>query len=812
MRTKEVVVLALVVFNVLMLFGLFFGERLDVSLSPSFFDRKPSIQDPVYMDPFVYHSCLDTDYNDIYNKGRVFGSRHSRLSQYYPPTIENYEFWDVCVGTSSVKEWLCSVSRPISVENNCPIGFECFDGACVSLGPVCGDGIVEGEEVCDGADLGGESCVSQGYDSGVLNCLPDCTGFDYSGCEVDNPVNSCVVIDSPGVYKMTSSIVNNGPSIENHCISIRADDVTLNCLNHEIKNDYLEMIGIYSDSENTIVENCRVSMTFYDDTYPRSGSKGIVFDGAVDSILRNNYLWENPIYGIEMVNSQGTEVVNNFLTMNNPGKYSEGEAINVRSNSNNVVLRGNTVERSRKGMNVNSQNVLVENNTIRYNSEYGLRIFGNGNLVVDNLVHSNNQAFSMDKNAIFDSNTIWRNLKGVSLSHWDDWGQYNFEDNHFAETVSEPFDFDSGARKISVGETAEFSFEVNDPSGDICLSCSYDIELYPLVENLSHSYANGVISGSFVPTQLGLYSVIVEVTDVRGNKQNRKYIYLVNATESLETTYFFRGFEPIHGQPHADTGGRDAGALLFSGPDSYEERRCTSWIQFAPDELPVVPYASYEDLNFSIWYARANQSVGHDCLGFQEYGTFDYSNYDYCTSFGLPPTYAGTQPDQGEKFAFGNYYLPIGGVADYSTSWNWVALKFMGAFPAIKSEPGNISKVEFRYLSTNTPKIVSVDEKIDVLSATSIPGFLHNARIYLIGGGRMVVEMPLDGIYAAWTEWEPCSSQEASCFMTQTGNRELTIDFEYSGTRYVDIGLATLHESEAENSGADRKIDIGVRR
>ena len=41
-------------------------------------------------------------------------------------------------------------------------------------------------EVCDGVDLSGETCSSQGFDEGSLTCLSDCSGFDISQC-VDLP-------------------------------------------------------------------------------------------------------------------------------------------------------------------------------------------------------------------------------------------------------------------------------------------------------------------------------------------------------------------------------------------------------------------------------------------------------------------------------------------------------------------------------------------------------------------------------------------------------------------------------------------------
>jgi hypothetical protein len=49
-------------------------------------------------------------------------------------------------------------------------------------GPVCGNGVIESGELCDTGDLGGESCQTQGFASGGLTCLADCSGFDTSTC------------------------------------------------------------------------------------------------------------------------------------------------------------------------------------------------------------------------------------------------------------------------------------------------------------------------------------------------------------------------------------------------------------------------------------------------------------------------------------------------------------------------------------------------------------------------------------------------------------------------------------------------------
>lgn len=46
---------------------------------------------------------------------------------------------------------------------------------------VCGNGIIEGGEDCEGSDLGGQTCLDLGYAGGTLVCDIACT-FDTSGC------------------------------------------------------------------------------------------------------------------------------------------------------------------------------------------------------------------------------------------------------------------------------------------------------------------------------------------------------------------------------------------------------------------------------------------------------------------------------------------------------------------------------------------------------------------------------------------------------------------------------------------------------
>ena len=61
------------------------------------------------------------------------------------------------------------------------ITFDNFGGG--NINPVvCGNGVTEPGEICDGADLVGASCVSRGYASGTLACATNCLSYDETGC------------------------------------------------------------------------------------------------------------------------------------------------------------------------------------------------------------------------------------------------------------------------------------------------------------------------------------------------------------------------------------------------------------------------------------------------------------------------------------------------------------------------------------------------------------------------------------------------------------------------------------------------------
>jgi cysteine-rich repeat protein len=82
----------------------------------------------------------------------------------------------------------CGDNTPDSPEEECDDGARVDGDGCSSTcqievaDPVCGDGIVNGDDECDGLDLNGETCASlPGFDYGNLVCDANCD-FDVSGC------------------------------------------------------------------------------------------------------------------------------------------------------------------------------------------------------------------------------------------------------------------------------------------------------------------------------------------------------------------------------------------------------------------------------------------------------------------------------------------------------------------------------------------------------------------------------------------------------------------------------------------------------
>lgn len=80
-------------------------------------------------------------------------------------------------------------------------------------GPNCGDGTVQGSEVCDGGSV---SCAQFGYDSGTAACKADCTGYITTSCSCTCG-NGILCTTGPGVEQCDDSNLNNNDGCNSSC-------------------------------------------------------------------------------------------------------------------------------------------------------------------------------------------------------------------------------------------------------------------------------------------------------------------------------------------------------------------------------------------------------------------------------------------------------------------------------------------------------------------------------------------------------------------------------------------------------------------
>ena len=70
----------------------------------------------------------------------------------------------------------------------------------------CGNGVAEFGEKCDGENLQGHTCQTQGFNSGTLSCSGSCT-FDTSNCRDSVPDGMCIDPDDQSLRPIASPVI-----------------------------------------------------------------------------------------------------------------------------------------------------------------------------------------------------------------------------------------------------------------------------------------------------------------------------------------------------------------------------------------------------------------------------------------------------------------------------------------------------------------------------------------------------------------------------------------------------------------------------
>ena len=156
--------------------------------------------------------------------------------------------------------------------NNALSGYK-FDAALAPTGAktnciACGNNLVETGESCDGTDKGAETCVSKGYDSGIIGCTSTCT-YDTTPC-ITNPLCGNSIINS-GEQCDTSNLNGKTCSTEGFndgalgCTSTCSFN-TINCFNRPILTGFngltTAITSNYDNVPNLILDTSLGSISF----------------------------------------------------------------------------------------------------------------------------------------------------------------------------------------------------------------------------------------------------------------------------------------------------------------------------------------------------------------------------------------------------------------------------------------------------------------------------------------------------------------------------------------------------------------------
>lgn len=141
------------------------------------------MQDRCQDDAVIEYSCRSNGYLNLEVKdcslGCVDGACNVPSCGDGIRTYEEVDVYEDCDGSDfgdRTCEGLGFNGGELTCTNNCEID----TSGCINS--VCGDGIIDGNEACDGNNLGGNTCADfPGYSSGVLGCTPDCK-YDFIAC------------------------------------------------------------------------------------------------------------------------------------------------------------------------------------------------------------------------------------------------------------------------------------------------------------------------------------------------------------------------------------------------------------------------------------------------------------------------------------------------------------------------------------------------------------------------------------------------------------------------------------------------------
>jgi hypothetical protein len=236
------------------------------------------------------------------------------------------------------------------------------------------------------------------------------------------------------------------------------------------------------------------------------------------------------------------------------------------------------------------------------------------------------------------------------------------------------------------GERIAFDFNVVQltDSAQTCMDCRVTCRLFPEESDFHCHQDGGHVSGSFTPTQIGLYGLKIEATDAGGNTSIRKLNYIVSETGTLpqRTQRFYMDTgHPTHGQPrNFFQPTHDAQRLLKVPPPGPGEFFCGYWTQSSVDEIPEYPFGVIERIR---WVGR------YKCRRTGEFLIMRSSPFDPTPQDSAQTSAAYVLPLATAYSAFDLVFDDLNWSMDYPWTWYWIGCHFksMDGSPSILTDP-----------------------------------------------------------------------------------------------------------------------------
>ncbi|MGV8151916.1 MAG: right-handed parallel beta-helix repeat-containing protein [Candidatus Nanoarchaeia archaeon] len=540
-----------------------------------------------------------------------------------------------------------------------------------------------------------------------------------NAADANNNVYQCGIITSPGVYKLTNDLYSPG-----NCIQIYSNNVILDGNGFSIKPSDMSPGSLAGNGvsaewvRNITIKNFK-SIEFK--------SNGVFLSNVLDSRVENSTIINNGYLGF-YVSSCKNNIFDGLILRGN--SYF---GIYLDSSSGNLV--NNTLSE------LNGDGVGIQNgfNNILNNVS---TFFNPGGIVVN----------SGSANVI--TNSVFFNLQ-----------QNLIESDSFNE---------NSERSYALGEQ-DFAFNINYPDGTACTDFDYNISIYPGVDYTSNKEDN-ILNLNLNLDKQGVYTIKLDVRTNNNNREIKNFIFLAGNTSQGSVRYYMHADEPSHGQPLAIFG-YDSGSMFNYPVDKLEERNCSYWIQYQPDEINNF-YPVIRTIDLGIFY----KATGEVIAGIQRYSKYE-ANMDYSMPIGSSPTHTFA------IISFNGLNL----VSDYPWMLYWLGLKLQGNSPSIISSKEQQSYADLTYVYSG-PKIEMFKEEpgsdlrdIAFLSSVFNDENEKNASFQFEGNGRVNLVLNMTpGDYDVFYNDIKCNLN-SECIINYNLDGIINLSLSISGLNRLDV-------------------------